>query len=152
MNHRIIRLSTIATTAMTTATSIHHVFRLGAGLVIPAVLLIGLPIALVALYRRRASRPALYVYLALTGLVVVWFGIIDGFSDHVLKAAGLDNVTMLPGGDAPIVATVYHLWSPAATTWFYESTGILTAVASAAATVLAIMLWRAHTNTSVERR
>ena len=58
----------------------------------------------------------------------IWFGFIDGFMDHVLKALGLQNTTFLPGGEAEVVKTVLSLWSPAAGNIFYEGTGVLTSI------------------------
>ena len=77
-------------------------------------------------------------YGVFAALVVFWFGFRDGFSIHVAKAAGLDDVTFLPGSDAEVVATAMQLWSQEASTGFYEGTGILSAVLAllaAAATV-----------------
>ncbi len=113
------------------ATGVHHVFRLGTGALPAAIGLCLLPSVLVAVYRWRSSRWLLGGYLLLNMLVVWWFGVVDGFLDHVLKAAGLSNLTFLPGGDQDVVPTVYQLWSPQATQVFYEGTGVLTAVASA---------------------
>jgi hypothetical protein len=69
---------------------------------------------------------ARWVYAVNAGLIFLYFGIIDAFMDHVLKAIGLQNTTFLPGSDADVIKTVYHLWSPETGHLFYESTGILT--------------------------
>jgi hypothetical protein len=61
----------------------------------------------------------------LAALIFIWFGFVDGFLDHVLKALGLQHTTLLPGGEATVVPTVYSLWSPEAGNLFYEGTGIL---------------------------
>jgi len=68
-------------------------------------------------------------YSAYSSLMFLWFGFIDGFMDHVVKAVGLQNTTFLPGGDAEVVKTVLSLWSPQAGNIFYEGTGILSSVA-----------------------
>ncbi|MBU1306419.1 MAG: hypothetical protein KKF33_12990 [Alphaproteobacteria bacterium] len=56
-----------------------------------------------------------------------WFGFLDGFLDHVVKAAGLDNITFLPGSEANVVATAMTLWSEETSAAFYEGTGVLSA-------------------------
>ena len=65
---------------------------------------------------------------------------LDGILDHVLKALGADNVTVLPGSDAHVVATVYSLWSPEASNLFYEGTGLVQAAASVAMIALTVRL------------
>ncbi|HXD11276.1 MAG TPA: hypothetical protein VN653_14515, partial [Anaerolineales bacterium] len=67
-------------------------------------------------------------YSLFSTLMFLWFGVIDGFLDHVFKAIGLQNTTFLPGGEAEVVQTALALWSPAAGNIFYESTGVLTFV------------------------
>jgi hypothetical protein len=116
----------IWTEAMTAATIVHHVYRLGMELLIPSVILLALPVLLMWWYSRSPSPVARWVYTVSASLIFFYFGIIDGFLDHVLKAIGLQNTTFLPGSDADVIATVYHLWSPEAGHLFYESTGILT--------------------------
>jgi hypothetical protein len=114
------------TEAMTVVTVVHHVYRLGMEVLIPSVILLALPVLLMWWYSHSASPVARWVYTVSAGLIFLYFGIIDGFLDHVLKAIGLQNTTFLPGSDADVIETVYHLWSPEAGHLFYESTGILT--------------------------
>lgn len=128
-SNRQLRYLSLATLLATLVmTGIHHVFRLGPALIVPAVIGIILPIVLLAIYRRTASRAVLAAYGVYTGLIVFWFGFLDGFLDHAVKAAGLDNITFLPGSDAEVIAMVYSLWSEAATSAFYEWTGVASAV------------------------
>ncbi len=123
------RLSWIAITAMMVITSLHHIFRLGYGLVIPAILLTVLPYALIRWYAGTKNRLLLYIYSLYSALMFLWFGFIDGFMDHVLKALGLNNATFLPGGEAEVVKTALSLWSPTASNLFYEGTGVLSFIA-----------------------
>jgi hypothetical protein len=118
--------SLIAVAAMTVVTSIHHVYRLGLEVLVPALVLIALPVLLLRWQRRSGRRIALWAYAGLNLLTFSWFAFVDGFLDHVIKALGLQNTTFLPGGDAETVPTVFHLWSPQAGDLFYEGTGILT--------------------------
>jgi hypothetical protein len=115
-------------------TTIHHVYRLGLG-VLPVffVLTIALPMGLLWLFRRKESKWVLGAYGLLNFLIFLWFGFLDGFLDHVFKLLGLDNITFLAGSEAEIVETVFNLWSVEAGYWFYELTGALTFVASAVA-------------------
>jgi hypothetical protein len=126
----LLRLSLISATMTTFLTSTHHVYRLGLGVLAPAIIGIALPFVLAQWSRSTKNHVPLAGYVLFNGLVFVWFGFIDGFLDHVLKAAGLQNTTFLPGGQEKVVATVFSLWSPSASNVFYEGTGILTFVAS----------------------
>ncbi len=122
------RLSLASITWMMIVTSIHHIFRLGYGLAIPAVALTALPYVLMRWYAGRRNETILKTYSFYSTLMFLWFGFIDGFMDHVVKAVGLQNTTFLPGGDAEVVKTALSLWSPQAGNLFYEGTGILTSV------------------------
>ncbi|MBN9310325.1 MAG: hypothetical protein J0I99_15905 [Devosia sp.] len=122
----LVSITTLVATLVTTG--IHHIFRLGPGLIVPTLIGVGLAIVLWVLYSRTRKAGFLVGYGAFTALVVFWFGILDGFLDHVVKAAGLDNITFLAGGDAEVVAPALHLWSQEASTAFYEGTGILSAI------------------------
>jgi hypothetical protein len=119
-------LSLISITLTATITSIHHIYRLGLGLLVPTIIVTLLPYVLMRWFTHTGNKGALWAYGLLTSLIFVWFGIIDGFLDHVMKALGLQNTTFLPGGEAKIVKTVFSLWSPEAGNLFYEWTGILT--------------------------
>lgn len=115
-------------TTMLVLTSVHHVFRLGYGLILPAILMTLLPYALMRWYASTKNTAIMKTYSLYSALTFTWFGFIDGFMDHVLKAIGLQNTTFLPGGDAEVVKTALSLWSPRASNIFYEGTGILTAI------------------------
>lgn len=120
----------ISTTVATIAVSVHHVFRLGPELVIPGIVLVVLPIVLLLWARARSSLVATGLFAALVGLIFAWFGVVDGLLDHVFKAIGLEHMTLLPGGEAELVATHYSLGSVEASAGFYEATGLVEAVAS----------------------
>lgn len=122
--------SLAALVATLIATGIHHIFRLGPGLILPMAIAVAVPIVLWALHERTGRPALLWAYGAYAALIVFWFGFLDGFLDHVAKAAGMENTTFLPGGDEAIVGTAMQLWSQPATTAFYEGTGILSAFLS----------------------
>lgn len=126
--HRLALFSIMTLVATLIVTGGHHIFRLGPALIIPTVIGIVLAIGLWTLYGRTRKVGLLAGYGVFTALVVFWFGFLDGFLDHVVKAMGLDNVTFLPGSDAEVVATALQLWSQDASTAFYEGSGILSAI------------------------
>ena len=121
-----IRLSLVSITLTAALTSIHHIYRLGLELLVPALIVTILPYLLMRWFMQTGNKGALWAYGLLTALIVIWFGIIDGFLDHVMKALGFQNTTFLPGSEAKVVKTVFSLWSPEAGNFFYEWTGILT--------------------------
>ena len=115
-------------TTMMVLTSIHHIFRLGYGFALPAVVLTVLPFVLMRWYASTKNTAIMKTYSAYNALMFIWFGFIDGFMDHVLKAIGIQNTTFLPGGEAEVVQTALSLWSPQAGNIFYEGTGVLAAI------------------------
>lgn len=120
------RLSLVNITWMMILTSIHHIFRLGFGFLIPAVILTILPYVMMRWYEKSRNEIILKSYSFFSVLMFFWFGVVDGFMDHVLKVIGLQNMTFLPGSDAEVVKTALSLWSPEAGNIFYEGTGVLT--------------------------
>ena len=126
VTHRSGQLSLISLTAAAAVASVHHVYRLGPEVLVPAVIITVLPYLLLRHYRSSGNRLAAGSYAGLAALIFLWFGLIDGFLDHVLKALGLQHTTtLLPGGDATVVPTAFSLWSPEAGNLFYEATGVL---------------------------
>jgi len=132
---RLAFLSITTLVATLVATGIHHIFRLGPGLVAPVLIGLALAIVLWAFYGKTRRLALLLAYGVFAALVVFWFGFLDGFLDHVAKAVGLDNITFLPGGEAEVVATAMQLWSQGASTAFYEGTGILSAILALLTTI-----------------
>ncbi len=127
------RLSLVSITVMMIVTSIHHVYRLGFGLLVPTIILTTLPYVLMRWYANSGNKAILKSYSFFSALMFIWFGFIDGFMDHVLKASGVQNTTFLPGGEADVVKTAISLWSPEAGNIFYEGTGVLTFIFGAIA-------------------
>lgn len=137
---RLATLSFVSLIATIVATSAHHIFRLGLEVAVPAAAVLAGAVMFFVMWRRNGARGWFLAYATLAALVVAWFGVLDGFLDHVLKAAGTENVTFLPGSEAEVVATVFNLWSQEATTAFYEGTGVLTAVFAAVALGSTVLL------------
>lgn len=146
------RLSLFAITLTMIITSIHHIFRLGAGLIIPALIMTALPSLLLRWYADAKSKKALWSYTVYNSLMFIWFGFLDGFTDHVLKALGLENLTFLPGSEAEVVKTVFSLWSPTASNFFYESTGVLTFILGVFAMVFLFQFVYTHIRPSPNRQ
>ena len=142
VTHNRDRLPLISLTTAAAVAAVHHVYRLGPEVLVPAVIITVLPYLILRHYRSSGSRLALWSYAGLTSLIFLWFGIIDGFLDHVLKALGLQHTTLLPGGEAPVVRTAFSLWSPDAGNLFYEGTGVLEFVVSIIAMYYAYRLLR----------
>jgi hypothetical protein len=143
VTHRGDRLPLISLTAAAAVAAVHHVYRLGPEVLAPAILITALPYVLLRHYRPSGSRLALWSYAGLSWLIFLWFGVVDGFLDHVLKALGLQHTTLLPGGEATVVETALSLWSPAAGNTFYEGTGVLEFAASIIAVYYSYRLLRA---------
>src|SRR5215208_3113259 len=80
------RLSLITITLTSIITSIHHIYRLGLGLLVPTIIVTLLPYVLMRWFTHTGNKGALWGYGLLTSLLFLWFGIIDGFLDHVIKA------------------------------------------------------------------
>ena len=120
-------LSQTALLATVLMTGVHHVYRLGPELILPVLAGVALPLVLLYLLDRTGKRGFAIAYAIYVGLVVFWFGFLDGFLDHVFKAAGIENITFLPGSEAAVVATYFRIGSPHVSYWIYEGTGILSA-------------------------
>jgi hypothetical protein len=123
-------LSLISITLTSIVTAVHHIYRLGLNVLLPAAIIILLPYVLMRWFQHSRNKATLSAYGLLNALIVVWFGLIDGFLDHVLKALGFQNLTFLPGSEAEVVQTVFSLWSVAAGNVFCEGSGILTFIVS----------------------
>jgi hypothetical protein len=148
VTYRSDRLPLISLTTAAAVAAVHHVYRLGPEVLIPALIITALPSVLLRHYRTSGSRLALWSYAGLTSLIFLWFGIIDGLLDHVLKALGLQHTTLLPGGEATVVRTALSLWSPGAGNLFYEGTGVLEFAFSIVAMYYSYRLLRARSTSS----
>jgi hypothetical protein len=126
-------VSLVSITITSLVTTIHHVYRMGFEVLIPFSIITILPIVAIQLYRHREQRWILWGYGFLNTVIFVWFGFIDGFLDHTLKALGIQNVTFLEGSDEAVVKTAFSLGSPELSNFFYEVTGVITFIASVVA-------------------
>jgi hypothetical protein len=128
--HRYAKLSLASIMITAIFTAIHHVYRLGLGALIPFAIILVLPLLLMVRFRQTGNSTVLWSYGLFNGLIFLWFGFIDGFLDHVIKALGLPHFGLLPGSDELVVKTVFSPWSPEAGNLFYEGTGVLQFITS----------------------
>jgi hypothetical protein len=130
------RLSLLGLLATALFTAVHHLYRFGLPLLLPALVLVVLPIVLVFWADRTHSHVARGAYTLYGGLLIVWFGYIDGGLDHALRL--INRVVLAPafGGASPLGGLDFRLLPPSelAGDRFYEATGILAFIASTIAT------------------
>lgn len=117
---------------LTGLTSIHHVDELGLSFLVPALLVVGLPLVLMRQVLTKSSRAALWAYDILVALVILGFGLSDGLWNHTIKmivflSRGASRVAMA-GLPFPPVGSSFH-----------EVTGVLSFLA---ALVAAFFLWQ----------
>jgi hypothetical protein len=123
------RLSLLAITATAVVTSVHHVYREGWALLAPALLIVALPYLLVRWYRRTSSRPALAIYGVFNAWLIVSFGLVDGFLDHVVNAV-MPLYAAATGQSVDRLERAFRVLPPTPLVGdlLYESTGVLTFV------------------------
>ncbi len=127
---RYMKASLLSLMVMTLMVIIHHVYRFGFILpvVVPAIFGLIMPCLLMYGLQRGKNKMLLWIHGGYTIFISLGFGLEDGFLDHVLKALGLPHTGYLPGSQDKVVQTFYHLWSPEAGNYFYETTGVLQTV------------------------
>ena len=111
------KLSVITITLTGILTSLHHLYRFGFEVIVPAGIVIALPYLLMRWFWRGGRWLAFAAYGIFSALIILWFGISDGFLDHTVKLFGGTPIHFLP--ESPIVGDL-----------LYETTGILSFVAS----------------------
>ena len=134
-NNHAARWSVLSIMLTATASAVHHVYRDGLGQLVLWVLIVVLPYTLMRWFTHSGKQWLVWAYVLYNVVVITQFGVVDGFLDHTFKAFGLPHLTLLPGGEAEVVKTVFSLWSPQAGNIFYEGTGVLTFIGSVFATV-----------------
>lgn len=128
--HKYGNLSLVSVTFTAIVTTVHHVYELGAGLLIPGLIIIALPYTLSLWFKRTGNKLSLWLYGLLNVFVITGFGFVDGFLDHTLKRFGYNVMLSMHGGDAQLVKRIFSLSPPVTGDFFLESTGILTFIAS----------------------
>jgi hypothetical protein len=109
--------------ALSILTSIHHLNQLGISFLVPAVLVVGLPIVCMWWFLNALNQAARWTYGAVVALVIVGFGLGDGLWNHTIKmivffSRGATRAAMV-GLPFPPVGSAFH-----------EITGVLTFIAA----------------------
>lgn len=125
------KLSVITITVTAIITSVHHIYREGWMLLIPAALIVLLPYVLMRWFGASGSNFALSAYGLLNALIIVGLGIVDGFLDHVVNAfITLYSATSGEAADRLDRAFRVLPQTPLVGDALYELTGILTFIGS----------------------
>jgi hypothetical protein len=107
--------------ALAVLTSVHHLDELGVILLGPALLITILPLVLIWRWTRNLSRSLLWGYGIYLALLILGFGLYDGFWNHTLKM----TIFYLVGADRSLMAHAYPYFPPVGSI-FHEVTGVLT--------------------------
>src|SRR5215813_15071999 len=75
----------VSVEALAVLTSIHHLDELGVSFLVPALLIVGLPLVLMWWYLKKFSQAALWTYSTFVALVILGFGVSDGLWNHTIK-------------------------------------------------------------------
>jgi len=119
-------LSLTSTVTTGVLTSIHHVYEIGFGAIMIALVVVVLPILSMRRLWQTGSKVALWAYQLLITWIVIGFGLVDGFWQHTIKPLGfqLHALMSLHGGTTPAVKKAI-IGNP-----IHEGTGVLTFVAA----------------------
>ena len=115
--------SLISIEALSLLTSVHHLDELGISFLIPAIVTVSLPVIFTWWFLKTRSSAARWTYAIFAALLILGFGVVDGFWNHnikmivfFLRGASLANMAGLP---FPPVGSAFH-----------EITGVLAFVAT----------------------
>jgi len=126
------RRSLVGIEALAILTSIHHLDELGVSFLVPALLIVGLPLVLMWWYLKKFSQAALWTYSTFVALVILGFGVSDGLWNHTIKLI----VFLSRGASSDVMA---GLPFPPVGSPFHEVTGVLSLIA---AVIAAFFGWR----------
>jgi hypothetical protein len=115
-------LSLTSIEALAVLTSVHHLDELGIIFLGPALIVVILPLVLIWQWTRKPGRPLLWVYGIYLTLMILGFGLYDGFFNHTLKM----TIFFLYG--AKLSAMRQFPFFPPVGSPFHEVTGVLTFV------------------------
>jgi len=109
--------------AFSLLTSIHHLDQLGITFLVPAALVVGLPLIFMGWFLRTRGTVARWVYSATVALIILGFGLDDALWNHTIKMV----VFFLRGANE---ANMAGLPFPPVGSVFHEFTGVLAFVAT----------------------
>jgi hypothetical protein len=115
--------SSVSVEALAVLTSVHHLDELGIMFLGPALIITILPLVLIWLWARKPGRPLLWAYGVYLALMILGFGLYDGFWNHTLKM----SIFFLQGAHRNLMTTSFPFFPPVGST-FHEVTGVLTFV------------------------
>ncbi len=113
----------VSVEALALLTSVHHLDELGIIFLGPALIIIILPLVLIWQWTRKPSRPLLWAYGIYLALMILGFGLYDGFWNHTVKM----SIFSLQGAHRNLMTTSFPFFPPVGST-FHEVTGVLTFV------------------------
>ena len=116
-------LSLTSIEALAVLTSVHHLDELGIMFLGPALIVVILPLVLIWLWARKPGRPLLWAYGIYLALMILGFGLYDGFWNHTVKM----SLFFLQGAHRDQITTSFPFFPPVGST-FHEVTGVLTFV------------------------
>lgn len=126
VTEKFMSLSLISTVSTGILTSVHHVYEIGFGAILLALVVVVLPMLSMRWFKQTGSRAALWAYRLLAAWLVIGFGLVDGLWNHTIKPLGfqLHALFSLHGGGTNSVERASE-WN-----FIHEGTGVLTFVAS----------------------
>lgn len=120
-----VNLSLLSTVLTVILASVSHAYFFGHQAFVAGMGLVLIISALIYIYKRNSNKLILFFYFLLNALVIIGFGIINGFWNHAIKVA----LTYLHGGYLPpVFIGLFH--DPDMGTFFQESIGVLTFITS----------------------
>jgi hypothetical protein len=114
-------LSLTSIEALAVLTSVHHLDELGIMFLGPALIVVIVPLVLIWQWARKPGRPLLWAYGVYLTLMILGFGLYDGFWNHTLKI----SIFFLQGAHRNLMATSFPFFPPFVSI-FHEVTGVLT--------------------------
>jgi hypothetical protein len=114
-------LSLTSIEALAVLTSVHHLDELGIMFLGPALIVVIVPLVLIWQWARKPGRPLLWAYGVYLTLMILGFGLYDGFWNHTLKI----SIFFLQGAHRNLMATSFPFFPPVVSI-FHEVTGVLT--------------------------
>lgn len=115
--------SLVSVEALALLTSVHHLDELGIVFLGPALIITILPLVLIWQWTRKPSQSLLWTYGIYLALMILGFGLYDGFWNHTLKM----SIFFLQGANRNLMTKSFPFFPPVGST-FHEVTGVLTFV------------------------
>src|SRR5258708_4121140 len=115
--------SLVSAEALAVLISVHHLDELGMMFLVPALILMILPLVLIWQWTRKPGKALLWGYGIDLASMILGFGLFDGFWNHTLKM----SIFFLQGAHRNLMAPSFPFFPPVGSI-FHEATGVLTFV------------------------